>query len=435
MKTPTPSPAPVSEPGRGGRFHRARRLLPAIAVLAIMAAACGTAKDPPANAAAAAEARSDCQGTVVGTVRTVAQRVYEEIAQGDITGYAVDRLAESAELIRAVEHGDRKSVMDLLHELDDGQFVNVKVIHKGHVLAAIQRSEAALAPVEKLLKNAKGRTVGKFILSAEGDLGYSGIVKTLTGAHMVMKVGGEQVLGPTELSPAGHGLVSDSGSTYRPLAMKLGAYPSGSLDATLLVPSDLLKLCAGRELSTPAARAETFGYVARRIYHEELEGPKTKEVVKRLEASSKLSRAVAREDRQGIRAVILEYFASHLHVVRVRTYKGSKMVYDLGGPHVIAPAKGDIRDSHGRVFGHFLVSLQDDEGYRKLLNSFTGAQVVLRMGPEVVQTTFSGNLGRLRLPTEGLAQVSFRGVRYEVYSFAGKAFPSGPLYISLLIPG
>jgi len=82
----------------------------------------------------------------------------------------------------------------------------------------------------------------------------------------------------------------------------------------------------------------------------------------------------------------------------------------------------------GRVVGRFLTAIQDDAGYMKLARLFTGAEVLMRIGSRQVMGTLSP--GPAQVPDRGT--VSYRGRRYQAYSFRATAFPSGPLRISLL---
>lgn len=56
---------------------------------------------------------------------------------------------------------------------------------------------------------------------------------------------------------------------------------------------------------------------------------------------------------------------------------GGRLVNDVGGPYVLAPASAPVR-SRGHVVGRVTLSIQDDTGYIKLTHRFTGAAVVLR---------------------------------------------------------
>jgi hypothetical protein len=132
--------------------------------------------------------------------------------------------------------------------------------------------------------------------------------------------------------------------------------------------------------------------------------------------------AVANRDEPATRHAIIDFCRNRTHVVRVRVTVAGKLLVDVGGPHVLAPLEGTLR-SDGHVVGHFLTAIQDDTGYLKLVHAFTGAQVLMRVDSEQVRSTLGGESSRLILPARGT--VTYRGVNYEVYSFSGRAFPTG----------
>ena len=129
-------------------------------------------------------------------------------------------------------------------------------------------------------------------------------------------------------------------------------------------------------------------------------------------------------------AAIVAFFEGTLHVVRVRATLGETLVADVGGPHVLAPIRGDVRGAHGRVVGHFLLSVQDDLGYMILAERFAGVQVFLSQ--DKLLLLGSSTPAPLGIPKRG--EVLYDGVRYYAYSFTAEAFPKGALEVSLLIP-
>ena len=148
------------------------------------------------------------------------------------------------------------------------------------------------------------------------------------------------------------------------------------------------------------------------------------------ENSRPFQEAVATDNPTATRAAIVKFFEGTLHVVRVRATLGEKLVADVGGPHVLAPIRGDVRNAHGRVVGHFLLSVQDDLGYVILAQRFAGAQVFLYEDKQLLLG--SASPAPLSIPKHG--EMLFDGIRYHTYSFTAEAFPKGPLEVSLLIP-
>jgi hypothetical protein len=97
---------------------------------------------------------------------------------------------------------------------------------------------------------------------------------------------------------------------------------------------------------------------------------------------------------------------------------------------VISPASAPVL-LHGRRVGTVTLSIQDDTGYIKLMNRFTGADVVLGApSGEIPGSTLP--VGGAALPAHGATDL--HGQRYQVFSFNATAFPSGPLRVSLLVP-
>jgi hypothetical protein len=87
---------------------------------------------------------------------------------------------------------------------------------------------------------------------------------------------------------------------------------------------------------------------------------------------------VATKDPAALRTQIVRFFRDpRLHVVRIRaTTPSGALIGDVGGPRVLAPASRAVRE-HGRTVGRVTLSIQDDAGYVKLVQRFTGATVQL----------------------------------------------------------
>jgi hypothetical protein len=170
--------------------------------------------------------------------------------------------------------------------------------------------------------------------------------------------------------------------------------------------------------------------VAERVYYGEHEGGKAELILDYVEHARAFRKAVLAGDAKATRAAIIGFFRSHLHVVRVRVMRAGRLLIDVGGPHVLGPIHGVIRDARGRVAAHFELAIQDDLGFTLLARAFTGAQTLMREG--ALQVMGSLSPGPASVPDRG--RVSYRGTTYEAYSFDAEAFPSGALRISLLYP-
>ena len=97
---------------------------------------------------------------------------------------------------------------------------------------------------------------------------------------------------------------------------------------------------------------------------------------------------------------------------------------------MLAPVTAPLRLG-SRTIGSFVLSIQDDEGYKRLANRLVGLDVLMYMGSRLVKSTL-GLPPRPPIPTSG--PVSYRGTRFRAYTFNAQAFPSGPLRITVLIP-
>jgi hypothetical protein len=177
--------------------------------------------------------------------------------------------------------------------------------------------------------------------------------------------------------------------------------------------------------------AKTAGEVAERIYAGEVRSSETSSDKRQIESDGPLLSAVERDDRAALKTAVHTLVYSHTHIVRLRVSRGSTLLFDEGGPYILAPVAGTLR-AHGKTIGHFVFSVQDDLGYVKLETRFIGAPLILRT--ESGQVPVPGQLspGPPSIPDHGPVTYAHRS--YEAYSFNAAAYPSGRLRISLLLP-
>jgi hypothetical protein len=359
----------------------------------------------------------------------VAEHIYREIAGGRIAQPAVERVARSPALIAAAEADDPVAARAVVRPLLRNQLVRVRVTVAGHTLLEYGNVNA-VAPVRAQLKDAAGRTIGTVVASEQGVPEYADTVHTVTEAQVFVRAGSHTLGGSKSPAPASiptHGTISYRGTRYAVYSFAGSGFPSVVLRTFVLTPVPPASACAHTAVETTA---DTIGAAAENIYRDEQSGGQTRAVVGDFERSRPFQEAVATDDPAATEAAIVTFFKSTLHVVRVRAMLGKKLVADVGGPHVLAPIGGEIRDARGHIVGHFLLSVQDDLGYVILSHRFTGAQVFLREGGQ--QLVASTTPGPPAIPDRG--EVVYHGVRYQAYSFLAEAFPSGPLRVSLLIP-
>ncbi|HXM86828.1 MAG TPA: hypothetical protein VN889_04255, partial [Solirubrobacteraceae bacterium] len=152
---------------------------------------------------------------------------------------------------------------------------------------------------------------------------------------------------------------------------------------------------------------------------------------RQIETYAPLLSAVESGEQTAIEAAVHSLVYSHTHIVRLRVDRGSQLLFDEGGPYILAPVSGTLR-SREKTIGHFVFSVQDDLGYVKLVTRFLGVPLVLRT--EAGQVPVEGLLspGPATIPDHG--PISYRGGSYQAYSFDADAYPSGRLRVSLLLP-
>lgn len=168
--------------------------------------------------------------------------------------------------------------------------------------------------------------------------------------------------------------------------------------------------------------------VAKRIYSEELSGTEVAADSERVRSSGALLTALEDGDAAAVyTAVHALVYHPVWHIVRLRVLRRGRTIADVGGPYVIAPVMGTLK-RNGRTVGRFVMSVQDDAGFVKLVTRFIGAPVDLFRGGSLLM----GTLRALKsAPAQG-ALLDVSGVHYEASVFTALAFPAGHLGVALL---
>jgi hypothetical protein len=177
--------------------------------------------------------------------------------------------------------------------------------------------------------------------------------------------------------------------------------------------------------------ARTVGLVATRIYASELSSSEVFRDQRQVESFAPLLSALASGNRAGVSEAVKSLVFSHTHVVRLRVTRGGEVLADVGGPEILAPVSGSLRRG-GRTVGHYVLSVQDDLGYVKLVTRFTGVPLLLREGSRTLPVAGAVSPGPASIPAHG--PVAYKGRTYEAFSLDARAFPAGALRISLLVP-
>ncbi len=164
------------------------------------------------------------------------------------------------------------------------------------------------------------------------------------------------------------------------------------------------------------------------IYADELDGTETREDIGRVTSSSALLSGLAEDNRTAVQnAVSGLVYAPGWHIVRLRVIRAGHVLADVGGPYVVAPVTGPLR-WHGKIVGRYVMSVQDDAGYVKLVTRFIGIPLeIYRNGLPLMGTLNAAP----RTVTNG-APVA--GHRYQARVLNLKAFPTGSLRVALMVP-
>jgi hypothetical protein len=185
--------------------------------------------------------------------------------------------------------------------------------------------------------------------------------------------------------------------------------------------------CASASASAAAISAVDVA-AARHIYSGEFHGGEVWADIGHVNGSQALLSAMAGSSNPtAVQAAVHGLvYAPHWHIVRLRVLKAGKVLADVGGPYIIAPVTGTLR-WHGRTVGSYVVSVQDDVGFVKLVSRFIGAPIdIYRNGSFLMGTLKPGP----RAVSTG-ATVTIAGSTYRANVMQAGAFPSGSLEIAL----
>ena len=420
---------------RKRRFPAARCIVLVLVALAALAliSGCGSSfKDSDARADVDSATAGSCAATVLEALGHVAMRVYREGVSSERTATAEHLVSSSAALRAAVEDGSAAKVRAAaLTLLATRHMTNLQIVRGGKVLTSV--GGAAVAPIDGALTDAAGKPIARFATSVWADEGLlaetNGIAEGVTLLRTDPSSGAARTVAGSLALPGGElpaqGTLTHDGVSYEFTSFPVAAYPNGEpLRVLLLRPTaSIAPLCGA---STEATTVNTISHIARLIYEGEA-GRRTLTQIHRVQANVPLLQAVAKHDKVATRAAVEALL--HEHVVRLRVSAGGALLADVGGPFVLAPVTAPLRLG-GRTIGSFVLSIQDDEGYKRLANRLAGLDVLMYMGSKLVKSTVGYDLGKI--PTGGPVQL--HGKSYSAYTFDAKAFPSGPLRITVLIP-
>jgi hypothetical protein len=397
---------------------------------AIVLAGCGGAgagSDASARLAAPTTSPTSCAASVLATLRGVARRIYHEGVVSERTVLAQRVIGASHALSLAVERDDAAGARAVAQELvASGHMVSLTILRGGQVLARAG-SATALAPLQGPITGASGTSIGRFIASVWGDQGLIEETTGVTGAETVIRRGAETVLGkfklPATKLPAS-GTLALGGTEYAYTSLPASEFPSGAHLRIYLVRAIAATgaLCGKNVEDTTV---NTLAKAARQLYLGE-GGSRAQVQVRRVQQYAPLLRAVAARDPAATRTAIDALLTEH--IVRLRVSAGGTVI-DVGGPYVLAPVTASL-SSAGRTIGHFVLSIQDDEGYLRLARRLVGLYVLMYTGPKLVKNSLGPLPGEV--PEEG--RFTYRGRAFRTITVHAASFPSGPLRIIVLVP-
>jgi hypothetical protein len=417
-------------PTRVGAASLAARAGCALAALGAGAllAGCGGGTHPNASLTAPTRTPAACAAAVVKILRGVGARIYHEGVLSERTASARYLITHSRALSHAVERGDSSAARAAANELiATGHMVSLTVLRGASVLARAGTSRA-LAPLSGQLIGAGGAPIGSFIASVWSNSGLIAETTGVTGAETVIRHRASTVDGKFPLPPRrlqARGTLSAAGEQYAYTSFPASEYPDGGHLRVYLVRSfaSTSPLCGPNVEETTV---KTLAHVATQLYLGEA-GSRAQVEVRRVQSDEALRRAVTQRSPQATRRAVQALLTEH--IVRLRVSAEGRLLADVGGPFVLAPVSATLHEG-GRKIGEFVLSIQDDEGYLRLMRRLAGMYVLMYMGPALVKNSLGPDPGSP--PAEGRYQ--YRARMFRTVTLHAEAFPSSPLRIVVLIP-
>jgi hypothetical protein len=206
--------------------------------------------------------------TLASSVGLVATRIYQRELASPGVGADQRQVETYAPLLSALASGDRPAVERAVTSLvySHTHVVRLRVTRGGAVLADVG-GPYILAPVGGVLRLG-GRPVGRYLLSVQDDLGYVKLETRFIGDPLVLYSGTrplplEGALSAPAASIPLHGAVRYRGKSYHVFSFTAGAFPSGQLRISLLVPAPGP---ASAGLTCQQIKISELGRIAERIW-------------------------------------------------------------------------------------------------------------------------------------------------------------------------
>ena len=414
---------------------RASILLVTLALLA----GCGSSTRASSTARASVafdpfpnSAPNSCPGAVLDTLGRVVARIYHEGISSERTIVAARQIQGSIPLRQAVEANDPTAATAAAQKLlASGKLTNLLLVRDGHTLVNV--GGPAVTPLQGTLRGVHGAPIATYTTSVWSDEGFVAESKGIGEGPVALRVDNASVGGSFEI-PTGAlpdaGTLTFQGVSYQYTSFAGEAFPSGAIRIYLFKALSSTKAFCGH--STEDTVFNTLSRVAHLIYEGEA-GKRTQPQIRRVQSNLPLLEAVAQDNRPATVAAVK--ILLHHHIVRLRVFDAEgQLLYDDGGPYVLAPVTAPLR-LNGRRIGSIVLSIQDDEGYKRLVGRLAGLDVLMYMDltpgqPQLVKNSLGPDPGTV--PASG--SYTYRGKHFRVLTITAEAFPSGPLTIRVLVP-
>jgi hypothetical protein len=183
--------------------------------------------------------------TIANTLGAVGRQIYQgEVSSGKVT-LTIRRMRGSAQFRQAVARSDRAATLRAIEgffRLHQFHIVRARVLREGRVLADLG-GPYVLGPARAvLLRDRAGRPTASFLVAVQDDIGYVKLAQRFIGADVVMRRGSQVVASTLNQPPASplpsRGAVTIAGHAYRVFTFTGTAFPTGSLNISLLFPAN-----------------------------------------------------------------------------------------------------------------------------------------------------------------------------------------------------
>lgn len=182
--------------------------------------------------------------------------------------------------------------------------------------------------------------------------------------------------------------------------------------------------------ASAAARYAVDNGVVRKIYDNERGSPAVTADLAHVTGAADLLAAVTDDNRAATLAAVKRIvYTPGWHIVRLRVLNNAGVVLaDVGGPYVLAPVTGSLLVD-GVIVGTFVMSVQDDNGYKKLVTNIADLPIELYLGGKPLM----GSLADPPSTPPSGTTLTLGRIDYDIDAYSVESFPSGELGVVVLI--